>query len=199
MDSKQQIIKTAESLFFRYGIKSISMDDVSRELGISKKTLYQYVTNKKELIDKVMQQSLEEEVRMMEVISRDSVDAIDEMLRVAKHVMGKMRQVHPGAMFDLQKYYRESWQLMEAFNQQFIYTMIKENIEKGQKEGFYRLDLHADIIAKLYVGKTLITVDENIFPLRKYNREELFREYIFYHIRGIASLKGLKQLEKYHE
>ena len=199
MDSKQQIITTAESLFLRYGIKSITMDDVSRELGISKKTLYQFVDNKRDLIEEVMEHTISNEKKMMQDIREQSSNAIDEMLAVARHVTQLMRQLHPGAMYDLQKYYRDCWRKMEAFHQEYIYAMIKENIEKGQREELYRSDLDADIVAKLYVGKTIAIVDESAFPLNKYNRENLFREYIFYHLRGIASSKGLKLLEKHRQ
>ncbi len=197
MDNKQKLFSTVESLFMKYGIKSITMDDVSKELGISKKTLYQYVENKKDLIDKVMQQNFANELRDIAEIHQNSKDAIDEMLQVSKHVTQQLREMHPSVVYDLQKYYRESWQEMEKFHEEFIYGQIKQNIERGQQEGLYRLDLDPDIIAKLYVSKTMVIVDESTFPLREYNREKLFLEYIFYHIRGIASLKGLKLLEKH--
>lgn len=174
------------------------MDDVSKELGISKKTLYQYVENKKDLISKVLVQAIDAEKEVMELVKAQSANAIDEMLLISKYVTQKLRELHPGAMFDLQKYYREAWQKMEAYHQDYISEKIKENIDRGQKEGLYRTDVDSDIIAKLYVNKTMVMVDESIFPLAEYNRENLFREYIFYHLRGIASSKGLKLLEKHH-
>jgi len=197
MDSKQRILTKAEALFMRYGLKSITMDDVSRELGISKKTLYQYVDNKKDLISQVIALSISKEMEFMEELEKESKDAIDEMMRVSKHVTQQLRELHPGAMFDLQKYYSDSWNEMQKFHEEYIYKKIKQNIEKGQKQGLYREDLNPDIIAKLYVGKTMVIVDETTFPLRDYNRENLFLEYVTYHIRGIASSKGLKLLEKH--
>lgn len=193
----QKLFATVESLFMRYGIKSITMDDVSRELGISKKTLYQYVENKKDLIAKVMQQNFANEMVIMAAIHQNSKDAIDELLQMSKHVTQQLREMHPSVVYDMQKYYREVWQEMEVFHEKVIYEKIKENIERGQEEGWYRTDLNADIIAKLYSYKTMCIVDEETFPLRKYNRETLYLEHIFYHIRGIASLKGLKLLEKH--
>ncbi len=197
METKQRILNTAESLFMRYGIKSVTMDDVSRELGISKKTLYQYVDNKKDLIANVLAASIESEKVVMQQIQAESTNAIDEMLRIARHVTQKLREFNPGAVYDLQKYYREAWELMEAFHEHYIFATIKGNIERGQTEGYYRPDANPDIIARLYVGKTFDLVDESNFPLARYNRQNLFQEYIFYHLRGIASAKGLKLLEKY--
>lgn len=197
MDSKQRILTKAEVLFMRYGIKSITMDDVSKELGISKKTLYQHVDNKKDLIDQVIAFVVSNEMSFMEQLQEGSKDAIDEMMKVSKHVTQKLREIHPGAMYDLQKYYGDSWARMQQFHEEFIYSKIKANIEKGQAQGLYREDLDPNIIAKLYVGKMMIIVDETTFPLREYNRENLFLEYFTYHIRGIASSKGLKLLEKH--
>ena len=78
-----------------------------------------------------------------------------------------------------------------------IAAPVTSDILTGVSEGLYREGLNTDIVAKLYVGKTSVVVDEDLFPLREYNMEKLFREYIKYHIHGVASKKGLKLLEKY--
>jgi len=197
MQLDNRILTKAENLFFKYGVKSISMDDLSRELGISKKTLYQSVDNKKELVMQVFQNHAKTEIEAVIEIRKEAADAIDEMIEVAKYVIPTLRRITPTLIFDLQKYYREVWQTMENYNRQEIFKVIKENIERGIKEGIYREEFHPEIIAKLYVGKTMVVVDEDIFPLRKYNKENLFKEHIQYHIRGIATSKGLKLLEKH--
>ncbi len=197
MQLDNRILTKAESLFFKYGVKSISMDDLSRELGISKKTLYQSVENKRELVMQVFQNHAQKELDAVIDIRRDAADAIDEMIEVAKYIIPTLRQITPMLIFDMQKYYRDVWQMMETYNQQEIFKLIKENIERGIKEGVYREEFHSEIIAKLYVGKTMVVIDEDIFPLKEYNKENLFKEHIQYHIRGIATSKGLKLLEKH--
>lgn len=197
MQLDNRILTKAESLFFKYGVKSISMDDLSRELGISKKTLYQSVENKKDLVMQVFQNCLKKEIEAVIDIRKNAADAIDEMIEVAKYVIPTLRQITPTLIFDMQKYYQDVWQLMEAYNQKEIFKVIKENIERGIKEGIYREEFHPEIIVKLYVGKTQVVIDEDIFPLRQYNKENLFKEHIQYHIRGIATSKGLKLLEKH--
>lgn len=196
MDAKQRILLTAEGLFFKYGIKSITMDDVAKELGISKKTLYKEVDNKKDLVSQVLGRNLEGELGFMIELRAASKNAIEEMLSVTKHVTQKFREMNPGVIYDLRKYYRESWKQLEKFQEEFIFSMIKENIEKGKKEGLYRQDLHADIMGKLYVGSTRMLVDEDYFSTKKYTPEKLYEEFIFYHLRGIVTNKGLKLLEK---
>lgn len=181
----------------RYGIKSISMDDISRELGISKKTLYQFIDNKSELIEQIFQQQIECEKLDMANIRKESTDAVDEILRMARYVIEELRQISPTTMYDLQKYYRSTWRQMEALHQKHIYLLIRENIERGMKEGLYRAGVDADIIAKLYVAKTSMVADEDFFPPLQYNMEKLFKQYIMYHIHGVASAKGLALLQKH--
>jgi hypothetical protein len=101
----------------------------------------------------------------------------------------------PATMYDLQKYYRETWQQFEQAMNQRIYEGTKANIERGKKEGLYRTEVDADIIAKLYVSKMMCFVDEDMFPSKQYDKVKLFKQYLIYHIHGIATAKGLKKLE----
>lgn len=194
---KQKVLKGAEALFMRYGIKSVTMDDVSRELGMSKKTLYQYVENKADLIRQVILEHIREEKEAMAEIRATAVDAIDEILKIARYVLEVLRQTSPNVIYDLRKYYRESWRLMEDLHREYVYEVIKANIHRGVEQGLYRPGLDPDIIARLYVGKTMIVVDEEFFPPDQYRKEHLFAAYMEYHIRGVASQKGLQRLAEW--
>jgi len=197
MTVKQQILEKAEGLFLRLGIRSVTMEELSRELGISKKTLYQFVDNKADLINQIILNSTENEKRCIAQFREKSKDAIEEMLAIAEFVLETLRKISPAAIYDLQKYYRESWNAMETMHKKYIYATIRENLERGIEQGIYRADLNPDIIAKLYVGKTSFITDEEVFPLQDYRRDELYEEFINYHIHGIASPKGLELLEQH--
>jgi AcrR family transcriptional regulator len=196
MELKQHILTKAFELFMRYGIKSITMDDLSRELGISKKTLYQYVQNKADLIEQLFEQHIEQEKHIMAHIQRDSVDAIDELLKIARYVIQKLCELSPTTVLDLQKYYPGIWQEVEALQRRHVYDIIRGNLERGIREGVYRNDMNLDIIAKLYVSKSMLVAEGSLFPPGEYGISRLFREFISYHIYGIASLKGRQELEK---
>ena len=197
MESKQRILTEVESMFMRYGLKSVTMDDISRSLGISKKTLYQYVENKADLIQQVMLKHIEDETAAIINIHNDSKNAIDEMLKIAAYVAELLRGMSPTTLYDLKKYYRSSWDLVESLHMKQVYQIIKENLEWGKKEGLYREEIDTDILAKLYTGMSDIIVDDTLFSLSDYDRENLHGEFIRYHIHGIASKAGLKLLEKY--
>jgi len=197
MDSKTQVLQGAAGLFLRYGIKSVTMDDIARELGISKKTLYQHVENKADLIEQTMRAHVDEEKLMISQIRETADDAIHEIVILARHITQVLREMPAGLVYDLQKYYRKCWEIMNNYNQTHIYGVIRDNIERGITQGVYRKDVNPDIIAKLYAGKTSIITDEDVFPLRDYKKDTLFKQYINYHLHGIASAKGLKLLTKH--
>ena len=197
MESTAEILQEATGLFMRYGIKSVTMDDISRELGISKKTLYQHFENKADLIEKTLDSHIETEKKMIAQIKEESIDAVHEIVMIAQFITQMLREIPTGLTYDLQKYYRKCWDKMQDYNQTHIYKVIRDNLERGIEQGLYRSEINPDIVAKLYVGKTAVIVDEDVFPLRNYNKNELFTEYMNYHIHGIASSKGLKLLAKH--
>jgi TetR/AcrR family transcriptional regulator, cholesterol catabolism regulator len=195
--SRTEILERAKELFMQYGIKSITMDDLAREMGISKKTLYQHVENKTDLIERIIHQHIHDEKKCLSEIPEKARDAIEQVLMIAHHVIQILRSMRPTTMFDLKKYYHDCWNMMDEFQEKYMYKMIRNNIEQGVEEGLYRDNLDSDIVAKLYVGKTMLLTDEKLFPMREYDRDKLFTEYIQYHLRGIVSEKGMEQLKTY--
>jgi len=196
-EQEQKILSQAEALFMRVGIKSITMQDLSRELGISKKTLYQYVDNKADLVLKIMYNHAQTEMEAVKKITAESKNAIDEMLEIARYSLEQLREISPTVIYDMKKYYRKSWDIFEKLHQEHSGGVIVKNFNRGVEEGLYRDDFDMDIVSKLYVSKTFLLVEETLFPLRKYDRRHLMNEFIKYHLYGIISPKGKKQLEKY--
>lgn len=197
MDSKQQIISKAADLFMRYGIKSVTMDDLARELGISKKTLYEHVSNKSDLIEQIFEQMITEEKQVMAHYREISKDAIEEILHITRFVLKNLRRLSPTTVYDLQKYYRSTWKMMESLQCNHIYELIRDNLERGIVQGVYRETINPDIIAKMYVGSNTIVTDEDWFPMREYRMDELFIQHMTYHLHGIASAAGLALLDRH--
>lgn len=197
-DLKNHILQKTEVLFLKYGIKSVTMDDIARELGISKKTLYQFFENKTDLLRQLAENHVQRDIETAAQFQAQSKNALEEILGFAKHAMNEISKFSsPTAIYDFQKYYPEIWQIFEKFQNEHIFQNVKNNLNRGIREGLYREDVDADIIAKLYVSKTLCVIDEDMFPHRQYDKVRLFKQYFYYHIRGIATSKGLKILEKY--
>jgi AcrR family transcriptional regulator len=192
------LLEKSGELFIKYGIKNLTMDDVAKELGMSKKTIYHFVENKAQLVQLTIQSYLEKERRQLEAILKPSKNSVDEMIQMISYFFNQVREFNPSALNDLQKYYPESWNIYNEYRFHFMLTRIAENLEKGIKQGVYRNDLNADIISKIYIAGVDILINQNFFPAKKYVFIDTYKEYLNYHLRGIVSAKGLKYLEEHN-
>ena len=118
------------------------------------------------------------------------------MVQISRYIKRKLAVLSPTTLFDFRKYYPESWQVFLDHKVKYIYNCIASNLERGIQEGLYREDLDVDVLAKIYVARLEIFADNEVFPFHKYNVTKVYREFIRYHIRGIASPKGVEYLEQ---
>lgn len=190
MNWKDKILPETLDLFLKYGIKSISMDDVSRTLGISKKSLYEFIDTKENLISTVVNHHIRNEQKATEDILAQSGNAVEEMIYTTRHVLKFMRKMSPSLLYDLKKYYPDIWKNIEVAHFQYIKKVIHTNLLRGQEEGLYRTDFNPDMISQLYISMSLTITNTDVFPLDTYDRVALFRELIHYHLHGIMTDKG---------
>lgn len=195
-DKQELILEQANKLFMRHGIKSMTMDDVANHLHISKKTLYQFVTDKNDLVERSMSRMNCQHTGIIDGICTQGMNAIDEQLAITKYLATLLSQVHPSIHYDLEKYHPKAWQQFNEEKRSHIFSCMTQNMRKGMKEGLYRDDLKADIVAKLYLARFDVIFDGELFPVDEYSFADITWESFRYHLRGIASDKGLKYLEK---
>jgi len=195
----KNILKRVSQLFMRYGIKSVTMDDISRELGISKKTLYQHVKDKGELVSLIIDMEFEDKNICLHNIEREYINAIDELYQVHKIVNMILKEYSPASVYDLKKYYPEVHLKMHHMRREKLMEHILDNLKKGKNEGLYRQDINEVLIAKLQVQRIENTFDNELLTIEEMTSPKLFHEIFSYHIRGIASENGLKELEKVME
>jgi len=188
---------TASTMFKRLGIKSVSMDDLAREMGVSKKTLYQLVSNKEDLVAIVMEADFKEDMCRFAEHHDQAGDAIDEFLRNSRYFIREMREISPAALHDLQKYYPAIWKgMMQAHHEEFR-RKLSENVERGMEEGLYRDNLDPDIISTLYSGMMAMVIDRQVFPAYDRPVSDIIRQMTEYHFHGIVNQFGRERLEKY--
>ena len=173
------------------------MDDISKALGISKKTLYQAVPNKAGLVRNVLDRFIQQEHAQIMEFKEMAKDPIHELVLMAKHVTLILMKLSPATIHDLKKYYVEQWQNMEAERSQMILQYIRNNLKKGMEQNIYRDDLDLDLLTDLYLRMATFISDEKIFERPAAQRVLLYIEFIKYHIRGIATPKGIKLYNKY--
>jgi DNA-binding XRE family transcriptional regulator len=190
------ILMKVRELYMTYGIKSITMDDVAKELGISKKTLYQYVTDKDDLVGKFIDNEIA--MRQEEICNcfRNGLNAIEELFEISLYMNRLMRNQNPATEYDLKKYYPQHFQKTEKARREGIYEYILLNLKKGIKEGLYREEMNKEIIAKLYLSRAENTHLNELFTKEEFASIKIFIEILTYHVRGIATEKGIGVLEK---
>ncbi len=195
-EKESKIVDNATGVFMKYGIKSVNMDDMARYLGMSKKTLYLYVKDKEDLVKKSVAFFCTKEDKEIREICHKGFNAIDESLEIMRWVLSVLQNVHPSVNYDLEKYHPEVARAMKDNRQRAIYDCIRMNMKKGQREGLYRKDFNADVIAKVYIARIDIIFDQELFPMNEHNLGDIYREIFKYHIRGIASSEGLEYLKE---
>ncbi len=192
----KSILNSAFNIFTENGIRNISMDDLCRQMGISKKTLYKYVENKADLLRKINNYIHSQIINAIIELEKTDLNAIDILLEMSK-IPGKLfTQINPIISFEMRKYYPHVFEKSTSDRKVLITNSIRKNMDQGIKEGLYRQDLNKDIIAQLYFKN----IEDFHFALgetmKKYSFEKIFEVMFENHIRGIANEKGIKYFEK---
>ncbi|WP_187271079.1 TetR/AcrR family transcriptional regulator [Neolewinella aurantiaca] len=195
--NKQGLFRAASSMFRRLGIKSVSMDDLARTMGVSKKTLYQLVTNKEELVMMIMEEDFRRDMEVFADCQNTSHDAIDEFLRTSRYFIHELREISPAAVHDLQKYYPAIWKGMVRQHHVAFEQKLVQNIERGMEEGLYRNNIEPEVIATLYSGMMMVAVDRQVFPNYDRPLSEVIRQMTEYHFQGIVNQFGRDRLDQY--
>lgn len=197
MEDQRQIQLAAAKLFMTVGIKSVSMDDIARQVGISKKTIYKHFPSKDALVDRVMRSHIEMEKEACMSLMADGINPIQQMIDISHYISAAHKDMNNTIIFDLQKYYRKHWQMVEEFRMGFVAEGIQHNLEIGRKEGWYRDLIDDKLVAHLYI--TLIEGILKIFtePTNKHDFKTLHLQMVRYHLYGICTPKGLTYLEEH--
>jgi len=193
---KANFLTEAVQVYMRLGIKSVTMDEMARQLGISKKTIYTFVKDKNDLVEQCLQLMNEQEQCEMEEISENHENAIDELLATSQLVVARLSAIHPSIFFDIQKYHPS---VMKKFNEHkstFVKGCVISNLELGKQQGLYRENLNVEIISEMYLSFIDVLFQASSTNSPKASYQDMYSEYFRYHIRGISSEAGLMHLQK---
>lgn len=197
MEELAKILDAAELLFRKYGIRSVTMSDIAAHLGMSKKTLYLYIENKNELVEKILKKYIENEKLMCNQAADTAEDALQEMFSISIQVQRNIENMNPSLLFDLRKYHFEVWQLFEQHRKEFILSIMKNNLKRGIEEDIYRKDMDTEIISRIHIGTINIFSDDELLPPDQFPRPLLHKEFVLYHLYGIVSEKGRELMSDY--
>ncbi|HET7360405.1 MAG TPA: TetR/AcrR family transcriptional regulator [Salinimicrobium sp.] len=193
---KEKILQKATDLFLSHGFKSVTMDEIANELGISKKTIYEHFATKTKLVEATT-------MRMYTIISEgiDTIcaldrDPIEELYEIKKFVMSRLKGEKASPIFQLHKYYPEIFQEIKRMQFEKMQDCVLENLQKGIKKGVYRQNLNLGFVARIYFLGMNGIKDESIFPRNEFSSKEIHEEFLSYHLRGIVTPKGLEKLNQ---
>jgi TetR/AcrR family transcriptional regulator, cholesterol catabolism regulator len=197
VEPQEKIVAGAQELFFRYGIKSVTMDDIAKHLVVSKKTIYQYYPNKNKIVEAIMaKQLLADECHMQEMTS-NSENVIMELISLIKHIRTMFAQMNPVIFYDLQKHHPAAWKLLMQFKANCIERMLSESLTKGINEGLVRSEINPKIIARVRTMEIEMGFSPDTFPPEEFNIAEVQIALIELFLHGICTLKGYQLIEQY--
>lgn len=198
LDNKKEValIERVNQVFVAHGLKAVTMDDMAKRLNVSKKTLYKYVKNRKELVYKSTVFHIAKDKESVEAILAKNLDPISELHEIAQFVLLTISQINPKVHYDLEHYFTDSWELIDEYFNGFLHTTYLNNLLKGRDSGFYRDDFNPEIVAKIFTSKMDLVWDAKVFNPEKYPFGEVYLEYLLYHLRSIVSNKGMDLLNK---
>ncbi|CCG98150.1 transcriptional regulator, TetR family [Fibrella aestuarina BUZ 2] len=184
---KEQIIAGARQLFNHYGVKTVRLEDVTHQLGISKKTLYQYFENKEELVRQMLDAQLGESLHEASAIQQQAANAIVGALQIWDRLIHYKQTVNPSLFLDIERHYPAAWALFQEGKRAYINTILVANLQAGIEQGLYRPDLNLTVLAWLWAEQSQCDVPSK--------GDEQVIKHLF--IRGLLTQEGLRVYEGY--
>jgi AcrR family transcriptional regulator len=195
----ERIRMKAEALFMQYGLRSVSMDDIATSLGMSKKTIYQYYADKDELVNAVVHVIINHNQGCCENDRNQSENAVHEIFLAMEFMMDIFRSMNPSLLHDMQKYHPQAFQTFSKHKNDYLFSMIKDNILRGIDEGLYRQDIRPDILARFRVESVMLPFHPDFHNKVKTGLAEIEAELLIHFLFGMVSEKGYQLILKYQQ
>ena len=193
------IVKRTSALYSKYGIKSISVDDVAFMLGISKKTLYEIIENKNALIQKVVEANLDKFYDRVTQTTENDDDVFRRLSQTYLSIIKEIKKVNPSYIHDLKKYHNNQYKKIIDFRDNKLYQIVADCIQKGISSGIFRTDLDLKYIYFNQMYKVSILTLDSAFECPESLSVQVVYKLILNDIRGITTLKGHEIFDQIYE
>jgi TetR/AcrR family transcriptional regulator, cholesterol catabolism regulator len=194
-----RIKQKAHDLVMQYGIRSVSMDDIASSLGMSKKTIYQYFADKDELVEAIIADTLNTNKDCCIQDQSRANDPIHEVFLAMDMMQQMLQTMNPMVIFDLEKFHPKTYSKFLQYKHSFLYQVLKQNIERGIKDGLYRSEIDTDIIVKARLDGMMVAFNQQLFPKNKYSLVYVETQLTEHFLFGLVSQKGYKLVLKYQQ
>ncbi len=182
---------------FQAGVKHVTMDDLATQLGISKKTIYQYFKDKDALVSSVVEFELANHALLCNQSTQAADNAVHEIFLLMSVIQEMFNRMNPLALFEIEKYYPLAFDKIKKHKDDFIFSMISANLEKGIAEGLYRKDVDITILSKYRLETSLIPFNIHVFHPSKFDLLKVNLQIIEHFVYGVATLEGHKLMDAY--
>ena len=194
---QDRILNKARELMFQTGVKHVTMDDLATQLGISKKTIYQYFKDKDALVSSVVEFELANHALLCNQSTQAADNAVHEIFLLMSVIQEMFNRMNPLALFEIEKYYPLAFDKIQKHKEDIIFSMISSNLEKGIAEGLYRKDVDITILSKYRLETSLIPFNIHVFHPSKFDLLKVNLQIIEHFVYGVATLEGHKLMDAY--
>jgi len=196
---KDKIITESLDLFMNYGLRSVTMDDIAKHLGISKKTIYLHFKDKEEIIMQSTSMYFDSEHKKMDEIEKMAENAVEHLYKLTFWLRERIKNTNTNALYDMKKYYKKAWEKYKDYKHNVIYNSVINNLKRGIKEGLFRDDINPEVLSQLRIGQIELSFNKEIFPEDKFTLVEIHEQLFEHFTYGILSKKGLDLFETYKQ
>ena len=200
MEVKEYIVEESDKLFCQYGFKSVTMDDIAKHLGMSKKTIYQHFRDKDELVNILIKAKLENQNCTMDFCATSAENAVHEIFFAITNIHELLSSMNPKLFYDLQKYHPKAWLYFKEFKENNLGKCIYANLERGIKEDLYRPEINKDILTQMRLDQVdLLFNQHDHYTKNKYNIAQVMAEITEHFLYGVCNSKGLEKINYYKQ
>ena len=193
---KEQILAKANEMFLTLGYKSVTMDDIAAELGISKKTIYLHFANKNDLVEASTLYLFETISDKIDGVLTEKHNPVEEFFIIRDLMIKTLNNEVASPLYQLQKFFPKVFACLHDRKFQKMHSCMFENLERGIAIGMYRQDIDLDFVSRIYFTGLTGIKDNDVFPAGMYNPNVLTLQYLEYHLRAIVTPAGLNILTK---
>lgn len=196
---KETIFKKSLELFTTNGVKTVTMDDIAHELGISKKTIYLHFSSKKELVEETIEFVFDSAINRMKSVIGNCENPILEHFAMKGSVADLFGlNIQTTMIYQFNKYYPKIAERIQKKRHDNYDLTILRNLQEGVKQGYYRADIDIDFVGKMFFSSLTAFLNDEHFDHLQNNQtiDELNYKFLEYHLRGIVTPKGLEILEE---
>ncbi len=194
---KSRILFKGTQLFFRYGVKSVTMDAMAAEFGISKKTIYQHFPDKDSMVLQVVESFIEADSKKWEDLDAKYPNVIEKMFKSFEALKDMLADMNPRLLYEIQKYFPLAFQKFTEYKEEITIKKIQQDFARGIQEGYFRSDIEVELLARLRMAEADLAFNPDFFPNNKLSLFETQLVFSDIFMRGILTEKGLQLYNSY--